>query len=86
MVAKKVLPDFLLFENICPKFSRGSVVTHLRTGDDYRIVLHPTEDKIRLENNGHPAYGYQALYGTDRTIWFRSVFEFDDGRFVKQEF
>ncbi len=80
MRARKVLPDFLLFENLKPKFDKNSVVVHNMTGDDYVIVLHPCEDQVRLEHNGHPAYGYRAV-GGDGTLWFRSVFEMDDGRF-----
>ena len=82
MISKKVLPDFLLFENLNPKFAKGDTVTHKITGEDYVVVFHPVQDRIRLEHNGHPAYGYKAVHGDD-SVWFRSVFEMDDGRFVR---
>lgn len=60
-----------------PKFHVDTLVTHIATGNTYRITGCP--DVLFIERGAIPAYAY---IGTDNRVWVRPRSEMEDGRFV----
>jgi hypothetical protein len=58
------------------KFDEGSLVKHVKTGNEYRIIEGP--DTCRLESTNKPAYAYRDDAGI---LWVRDAEEMEDGRF-----
>jgi hypothetical protein len=64
------------------KFQRHDLVTHVKSGEDYMVVLGP-HDGVTLESTGEPAYMYQRFFWRveGKELWVRSAKEMEDGRF-----
>lgn len=61
-------------------FVDGDTVKHLKSGNYYKILEVPDNNK-RLEYCNEPYYTYRELGDTDSIIWLRRKSEFEDGRF-----
>lgn len=65
------------------KFRFHEVVTHVKTGRKYRIVMLP--DACRIEATNEPAYAYQDADDMAAGVWVRPQAEMEDGRFTPEE-
>lgn len=68
-----------------PRFHVGDVVVHVKTCQEYIILIDCSEG--RLEETNEPAYAYRQFgrngFPNDTRVWFRSADKMEDGRFVK---
>lgn len=59
-----------------PIFLKGNLVRHVKSGNEYTVLLTP--DTTKIEADATPAYAYSDGEAT----WIRPQSEMEDGRFV----
>jgi hypothetical protein len=62
-----------------PLYPVGTIVEHLRSGRQYKILASPFI--VRIEANNIPAYIYRDYSSSDIIEWIRPQAEMEDGRF-----
>jgi len=63
------------------KFNIGQLVRHKGTGNIYKIIMSPHESGVIIEETGEGGYVYFRYPDGGRTIWVRSYWKMEDGRF-----
>jgi hypothetical protein len=62
-------------------FKLGDKIRHVKTGQVYSITETPLQH-LRLEASNSMFYAYMGSTGI---VWYRSIEEMEDGRFIKCE-